>query len=72
MKKIAIGFIAFYQDYVSLFLRHMLGMRDACRFIPSCSQYTKSMIEKKGVVAGSFLGIKRILSCSPLYGKFTF
>lgn len=68
MKQIVIGLITIYQDYVSLFLRNILGVRDACRLDPSCSEYTKSMIKKKGVIVGSVLGIKRILSCSPFYG----
>jgi len=36
-----------------------------CRFYPSCSEYTKDAIEKYGLLAGSFKGIKRILKCHP-------
>jgi len=36
-----------------------------CRHYPTCSQYTKKAIEKFGLVKGSLLGAKRILSCHP-------
>ena len=39
-----------------------------CRFIPTCSEYTKIKIEKYGFIKGWFLGIKRILRCHP-FGK---
>lgn len=37
----------------------------SCRFIPSCSQYSIEVIEKHGVIKGSWLSIKRILRCNP-------
>lgn len=41
----------------------------ACRFVPSCSEYTQEAIEKFGLVKGSLLGIKRLLSCQPFANK---
>ncbi len=38
-----------------------------CRFYPTCSCYMKEAIEKKGVMKGLALGIKRILKCNPFY-----
>jgi len=37
-----------------------------CRFTPTCSEYFLRAVEEKGMIRGSFLGIKRILSCHPL------
>ena len=39
-----------------------------CRFIPTCSEYTKIKIREKGFIKGCLLGIKRILKCHP-FGK---
>ncbi|KKR03915.1 MAG: hypothetical protein UT31_C0007G0018 [Parcubacteria group bacterium GW2011_GWF2_39_13b] len=36
-----------------------------CRFFPSCSEYTRQAIEKKGPAKGLALGIKRIIRCNP-------
>lgn len=38
-----------------------------CRHIPSCSNYAILAIERFGVMRGSFLSIKRILKCNPLF-----
>jgi putative membrane protein insertion efficiency factor len=40
----------------------------ACRFEPSCSNYALQALEKHGVIKGSWLALKRILSCNP-WGK---
>ena len=53
--------IQFYQKCVS----PLIGGRAACRFTPTCSEYTKQAIEKYGVFKGSILGIKRISRCRP-------
>jgi hypothetical protein len=37
----------------------------ACRFEPSCSVYMYQAIEKKGLVKGLYLGIRRLLRCHP-------
>ena len=65
LKKIAIYLIHFYQQAIS----PVIGGRAACRFIPTCSEYTKQAIEKSGIYRGCVLGIKRISKCRP-GGKF--
>ena len=39
-----------------------------CRFLPTCSEYTKDSIIKFGLVYGVWLGLKRIVRCHP-WGK---
>ena len=39
-----------------------------CRFLPTCSEYTKESIIKFGVVTGVCLGFKRVIKCHP-WGK---
>jgi len=34
-----------------------------CRFLPTCSEYTKEAIIKFGLIKGTFLGLKRIIKC---------
>jgi uncharacterized protein len=55
--------IRLYQSAISPFLP------SACRYQPTCSSYTFEALEKHGLFYGSFLGIKRILSCNPWGGK---
>lgn len=38
----------------------------ACRFYPSCSQYSYQAIERYGVRRGGWLAIKRVARCHPL------
>ncbi len=58
MRKFLIFLINMYQNFVSpLFGKH-------CRFYPSCSEFTKQAIEKRGW-KGIIIGIRRILRCHP-------
>lgn len=61
MKKLLLGFLDIYRLLISPYVPTQ------CRFTPSCSAYTREAIEKKGVVRGSLLGLKRILKCNPLH-----
>lgn len=41
----------------------------ACRFTPSCSHYSVEALKKHGFLNGSWLSIKRIISCRPNGGS---
>jgi putative membrane protein insertion efficiency factor len=61
LSRIGVKLVIFYQICISPFI----GGRAACRFIPTCSEYTKISIEKYGFWRGIFMGIKRISRCRP-------
>ena len=61
-KNIAISSINLYKYLIS----PLLG--NNCRFLPTCSEYTKESIIKYGVIKGLWLGLKRIVKCHP-WGK---
>ena len=37
----------------------------ACRYTPTCSEYAVEAIEKHGLVTGTFLAARRLISCNP-------
>jgi len=41
----------------------------ACRYTPTCSQYTIEALQTHGLIKGGWLGLKRIASCNPWGGK---
>ncbi len=61
MKSFLLTTIRAYQRFISPVLS------PACRFVPSCSQYTYEAIEKHGIAKGGWLGARRILRCHPLH-----
>lgn len=42
---------------------------NACRYVPTCSEYAIEAINKYGVIKGTFLAVKRIFSCNPWGGS---
>ena len=61
MQKFLLKGIRFYRLRLS---RHK--RRPVCRFVPTCSEYAQTAIERFGAVRGSQLAVKRILRCQPL------
>lgn len=59
MRVLALKVIGVYQRWVSPLLP------PACRFYPSCSEYTRQAVEKSGLARGIYRGAKRILRCHP-------
>jgi len=62
MKTVFIFLIRFYQNAIS----PLLGAN--CRYTPTCSQYAIEALKKHGLLKGSRLALKRILSCHPWGG----
>ncbi len=63
LTKLAIKIIKFYQRYISPFI----GGRYRCRYFPRCSDYSIEVLKTFGILKGSYLTIKRILKCNPLF-----
>ncbi|USN57831.1 MAG: membrane protein insertion efficiency factor YidD [Candidatus Peribacteria bacterium] len=68
MKQVLSKIISLYQRYISP--DHSLWAKAQnhppyCKHFPSCSEYTKEAIEKKGVIIGLSKGFWRILHCMP-------
>ncbi|WP_417355798.1 membrane protein insertion efficiency factor YidD [Flavobacterium sp.] len=55
--------VRFYQGAISPFLP------SACRYTPTCSQYTIEALQTHGLFKGGWLSIKRIASCNPWGGR---
>ena len=54
-----IGVVKLYQAVISPL------MPQTCRHLPTCSEYTIEALRVFGPVKGTYLGIKRIISCRP-------
>jgi putative membrane protein insertion efficiency factor len=67
MKKILISVINLYQKTLSPDhgLMRAFFPNGFCKYHPSCSEYTKQIIQKRGFVIGLLKGIKRVLKCNP-------
>jgi len=59
MKSMATYFLRFYKGAISPHLPV------ACRFVPSCSEYTAEAVAKHGLLNGWALGFWRLLRCNP-------
>ncbi len=60
--KLIVGMIKLYQLIISpLYV-------STCRYSPTCSAYAQEALGKHGPFKGTYLSIKRIISCHP-WGK---
>jgi uncharacterized protein len=60
INSILVVIIKFYKLFISPYLS------PSCRYLPTCSEYFLDSLKLNGPIKGSFLGIKRILSCHPI------
>lgn len=56
-KRAVIGAVLLYQKYAPL------KLRQACLFVPSCSEYMLLAVQKYGAVKGVWKGIRRLMRC---------
>jgi putative membrane protein insertion efficiency factor len=59
--RLLIAALRFYKRWLS----PLLGQR--CRFVPTCSEYAMTAVERFGAVKGSWLAARRIARCHPLH-----
>ena len=57
--QILIKIIKGYRYIISPLLGH------TCRYLPTCSEYSIESLKTFGLLKGSYVSIKRILSCHP-------
>lgn len=68
MKKIILALIRFYQKHLAFdsgLLKFLFLTDKACRFTPTCSEYTYQAISRYGIIRGSLKAVKRICRCHP-------
>jgi putative membrane protein insertion efficiency factor len=68
MRSFVLKLIRLYQQsflFRSRILKFLFLTDAACRFRPTCSEYTYQAIDRYGIILGSYLGLRRILRCHP-------
>ena len=61
LARVGIWLVRFYQRRISPLTPA------ACRYRPTCSQYTLEAIQKYGFVRGCWMGTRRIARCHPFH-----
>ena len=57
--KILIKLIKVYKYFLSPLIGH------SCRYLPTCSEYSIEALETYGFIKGTYISLKRLLSCHP-------
>lgn len=68
MKHIILKLIRFYQNthhFRGELIKQLFLNESACRFTPTCSEYTYEAVKKYGSAKGIITGLKRIVRCHP-------
>ncbi|MBX6753387.1 MAG: membrane protein insertion efficiency factor YidD [Thermorudis peleae] len=59
LARLVLALIRFYQRWISP------GLPAACRYTPTCSEYSYQAIAKYGIIKGGMLAVWRIIRCNP-------
>lgn len=62
VNKLLIAIVRFYKYAISPYLP------SACRYTPTCAEYSIEALRKHGSLKGLWLTLKRFLSCNPWGG----
>ena len=68
MKAGVLKLIRLYQKswfFRSSLLKSLFLTDAACRFRPTCSEYSYQAIRSYGIIRGGYLGFRRIIKCHP-------
>ena len=60
MKAVFLAMIRFYRRYLS-----PRKGKASCRYVPTCSSYAVTAVERYGVWKGGWMALRRILRCNP-------
>ena len=63
VKRLVLASIVVYRRAVSPYLP------SACRYLPTCSEYSHQAIQGHGILKGSWLTLRRLARCYPLGGR---
>ena len=66
IRKFLTNFVVSLINLYKYLISPLLG--NNCRYLPTCSEYTKESVKKFGIMYGIWLGLKRIIRCHP-WGK---
>ena len=66
MKKIINILIGIYKNTLSILIKILFG--SGCRYNPTCSEYAKIAVSKKGFIKGSLMSMGRVIRCNPFGG----
>jgi uncharacterized protein len=47
------------------FIHPLTGRFIRCRYSPTCSEYSVEAVRKYGIAKGGWMGLRRIVSCTP-------
>ena len=61
MKTLLLALIRFYRRHISP------HTPPTCRYIPTCSEYAITAIERYGAAKGGWLALKRLSRCHPFH-----
>ena len=60
MKAVFLALIRFYRRYLS-----PRKGKASCRYVPTCSSYAVTAVERYGAWKGGWMALRRILRCNP-------
>jgi putative membrane protein insertion efficiency factor len=55
----------FFVKIIEIYQKTPTRAHSSCRFVPTCSEYTKEALVKYGTIKGLVLGFWRVLRCHP-------